>query len=298
MSRPFLTTAAALSFVLTVPALAQAPAPSAGTPAPAAAPAPTGATGAGAAVATAPAAVPASSMPAATGSGSTVASAPAAPPAAPAPPATSGAGAAPATAPAAPAATASPPSAANGAGSAVATTGSVPTAPTAAPAPSGGTAGATPAAAPASGGPDTSPAVESRDGIWYTAEGNPSFKIGADGTLDYATFAGYIRYTAECMVCHGPDGLGSSYAPPLKDVVMRITYSDFTGIVAGGKQDVGAAANLVMPAFGNNNNVMCYLDDIYAYLLARGTDELDRGRPQKKEKKSDAFKAAEDSCMG
>lgn len=134
------------------------------------------------------------------------------------------------------------------------------------------------------------------NGRWYTAEGIPTYKI-TDGVLDYATFSGYKRYSAECHVCHGPDGEGSTYAPALKDVVKKIDYYEFQQTVASGKQDISAAQNLVMPAFGTNKNVWCYVDDIYAYLLARGMGDLPRGRPANKEKKSDDFGKQEDSCM-
>ena len=135
------------------------------------------------------------------------------------------------------------------------------------------------------------------NGRWYNAEGIPTFKIEADGTLDYAAFSGYRRYSAECHVCHGPDGEGSTYAPALKNSVLKLDYYQFQEIVASGKQEVNTTSNLVMPAFGTNKNVWCYIDDIYAYLLARGTGELPRGRPAKKESKSDEFVAQEDSCM-
>jgi len=78
---------------------------------------------------------------------------------------------------------------------------------------------------------------------------------------------------------------------------MRMDYYDFVGVVAGGRQKVGAAENQVMPAFGTNPNVMCYLDDIYTYLRARGTEAIPRGRPAKKEAKTDAYTKAEASCM-
>ena len=87
------------------------------------------------------------------------------------------------------------------------------------------------------------------------------------------------------------------YAPALKDSAMRMDYYDFQQIVASGKQDVNAAQNQVMPAFGTNKNVWCYIDDIYVYLLARGAGDLPRGRPAKKASKSDEFTAQEDSCM-
>jgi len=135
------------------------------------------------------------------------------------------------------------------------------------------------------------------NGRWYTAEDIPTFKIAEDGTLDYAAFSGYRRYSAECHVCHGPDGEGSTYAPALKNSVLKLDYYEFQEIVASGKQEVNTAANLVMPAFGTNKNVWCYIDDIYAYLLARGAGDLPRGRPAKKESKSDEFAAQEDSCM-
>lgn len=145
-------------------------------------------------------------------------------------------------------------------------------------------------------GQDMTP-VTMENGRWYNADGIPTFKIEADGTVDYATFSGYRRYSAECHVCHGPDGEGSTYAPPLKNSALKLDYYAYQEVVASGKQDVSASANLVMPAFGTNKNVWCYVDDIYTYLVARGTGDLPRGRPAKKESKSDEFTAQENSCM-
>ena len=78
---------------------------------------------------------------------------------------------------------------------------------------------------------------------------------------------------------------------------MRMDYYDFIGVVASGRQKVDAAENQVMPAFGTNPNVMCYLDDIWTYLRARGADAVPRGRPAKREDKSEAFAEAEAACM-
>jgi methanol metabolism-related c-type cytochrome len=145
--------------------------------------------------------------------------------------------------------------------------------------------------------PDTE-AVEN-DGVrWFNAEDIPTYKVAEDGTVDWPTFSGYRRYHSECHVCHGPDGEGSSYAPALKHSAMVMDYYDFYGVVVGGQQMVGAADNQVMPAFGTNPNVTCYLDDIWTYLRARGTDAVPRGRPAKREEKSEAFAAAEQACMG
>ncbi|SHN19289.1 c-type cytochrome, methanol metabolism-related [Roseibium suaedae] len=136
------------------------------------------------------------------------------------------------------------------------------------------------------------------NGRWYTSDDIPTYKIAEDGTVDWPTFSGFRRYNAECFQCHGPDGAGGSYAPALATSVMAIDYYKFYETVVNGKQEVNASQNLVMPALGENKNVMCYLDDIYTYLRARGTGDLGRGRPAKKEKKTDAFVENENACMG
>ncbi|MGB8812679.1 MAG: c-type cytochrome, methanol metabolism-related [Paracoccaceae bacterium] len=135
-------------------------------------------------------------------------------------------------------------------------------------------------------------------GRWLNADGAPTYKIEDDGTVDWATFSGFRRYHAECHVCHGPDGEGSTYAPALKKSALTLDYYTFIGIVAEGRQKVGASQNSVMPSFGTNPNVMCYLDDIYTYLKARGTDAVDRGRPAKKAPKNEEAAAVEAACMG
>src|SRR5262249_21766667 len=58
-------------------------------------------------------------------------------------------------------------------------------------------------------------AVKSEAGKYLDAKGDPTFKVAPDGTVDYYTFQGYIRYTANCMQCHGPGGQGSSFGPAL-----------------------------------------------------------------------------------
>ena len=61
-------------------------------------------------------------------------------------------------------------------------------------------------------------AVKSENGKYFDKEGNPTFKVAADGTVDWYTYSGFRRYHSECHVCHGPDGMGSTYAPALKDI--------------------------------------------------------------------------------
>lgn len=86
-----------------------------------------------------------------------------------------------------------------------------------------------------------------------------------DGKVDFGTYNGFRRYHSECHVCHGPAGLGSSYAPALIKSLKVMDFPKFVDVVVRGKQD----GTLVMPAFADNMNVLPYLDDIYAYLKAR-----------------------------
>jgi methanol metabolism-related c-type cytochrome len=140
-------------------------------------------------------------------------------------------------------------------------------------------------------------AVKNDEGRYFDKEGNPTYHVGTDGTVDWATYSGFRRYHSECHVCHGPDAEGSSYAPALKDSVKTMSYADFMGVVASGRQNVNTAQENVMPAFGTNLNVMCYLDDIFVYVRARANDTVDRGRPPKHEEKPPGAAKAEESCM-
>ena len=140
-------------------------------------------------------------------------------------------------------------------------------------------------------------AVKSENGKYLDKEGNPTFHVAADGTVDWYTYSGYRRYHSECHVCHGPDGMGSSYAPALKDSLKHMSYGEFLAIVATGRENVSTAQENVMPSFGNNKNVVCYLDDIYVYLRARAHDAVGRVRPAKHEDKTPEIQKAEDSCM-
>jgi methanol metabolism-related c-type cytochrome len=141
-------------------------------------------------------------------------------------------------------------------------------------------------------------AVKSEDGKYLDKEGNPTFKVTADGTVDWYTYSGYRRYHSECHVCHGPDGMGSSYAPALRDSLKTMNYGDFLGVVASGRKNVTSSQENVMPAFGDNPNVACYMDDLYIYLRARANDAVGRVRPGKHEDKPAAYAQAETSCMG
>jgi len=100
-----------------------------------------------------------------------------------------------------------------------------------------------------------------------------------NGKVDKKTYNGWRRYTESCMRCHGPDGAGSSYAPSLVDSAKHMTQDQFNEIVVNGRTNVNAASENVMPPFGTVEDVVTYLDDIWAYLKARADGAVGRGRP-------------------
>jgi len=135
-------------------------------------------------------------------------------------------------------------------------------------------------------------------GKWYTGEGDISYRMDKDGIIDFNTYRGFQRYHSECHVCHGPEGVGSTYAPALTESLQTMSYSDFIGVVASGRSvKVPGGGESVMPALGDNKNVMCYLDGIYAYLKARSDGVMPRGRPKGKTAKSKGLGATEDACF-
>ena len=142
------------------------------------------------------------------------------------------------------------------------------------------------------------PAVaSSEDGKYADKNGNPTYKISDDGTVDWYTYSGFRRYHSDCHVCHGPNGEGSSYAPALADPE-DFSYTDFADVVTNGRKHVDAANDKVMPSFADNVNVMCFLDDIYVYLRARANGAIPGGRPPRHEDKPETAKQAETSCTG
>jgi methanol metabolism-related c-type cytochrome len=140
-------------------------------------------------------------------------------------------------------------------------------------------------------------------GTWRTAQPAPfdpdrPYTVTEDGTVDWYVYSGYRRYHSDCHVCHGPDGLGSSFGPALVESLKKLNYEDFLDVVINGRKNVSTSSDNVMPAFGLNQNVMCFVDDIYAYLKARSDDKVARGRPAKHEDKPEDVKERDAGCMG
>lgn len=116
----------------------------------------------------------------------------------------------------------------------------------------------------------------------------------AGAAVSWPVFSGYKRFSGNCQACHGPDGLGGTFAPNLTESLKRLDHDAFLETVVNGK----ANGELAMPAFGADPNVMCYIEDIYAYLKARSEGKVGRGRPDPQPKKPADVAAAEATCMG
>ena len=121
-------------------------------------------------------------------------------------------------------------------------------------------------------------------GLVLAADGDhPAEKpyIVTDGKVDKKTFNGWRRYTQSCLRCHGPDGAGSSYGPDLLESIKHTTQEEFNEVVVNGRTNVNVANTSVMPPFGEVEDVVTYLDDIWTYLKARADGAVDRGRPER-----------------
>ena len=152
--------------------------------------------------------------------------------------------------------------------------------------------------------------IYEEDGKYFDKDDNPTWsytlkkdeKTGKEVKVwDWLTYNGNRRYHAECHVCHGPLGLGSSFAPALAESLKSLSYEDFRNVVVNGRivPQADGSSN-VMPKFGANNNVMCFLDDFYVYLKARADGVLGPIPIQnmQREGKSKEIRDEEYSCFG
>jgi len=102
--------------------------------------------------------------------------------------------------------------------------------------------------------------------------------------VDASTMMGWEVYTGTCMACHGPDGLGSSFAPSLVRASERRTFEQFAETIAEGRD---VLPGQVMPSFADDVRVMSHVLDIWNYLGARSEGGLGRGRPKLLESETD-----------
>ena len=135
------------------------------------------------------------------------------------------------------------------------------------------------------------------DGKWEDEDGSPTYNIDGDGSVikkvDWYTYSGWRRYHAECHVCHGPNGEGSTFAPALADSLKKMPYEKFLQVVSSGQRNIWGRENSVMPALGDNKNVMCFIDDIYVYLRARAEGAMPPGKLGAKQRAKKPVEARE-----
>ena len=144
-----------------------------------------------------------------------------------------------------------------------------------------------------------------KDGRYRDKDGHPTPVATKDFKVDWATWQGFRRYHDACHVCHGPNALGSTFAPALADSLKTMDYETFFGTVVAGRTAVRGGTTYVMPTFGEDKNIMCYIDDIYTYIKARsinsasdGKQGMPPGRPNGREDISPEAKKAAADCTG
>ncbi len=150
----------------------------------------------------------------------------------------------------------------------------------------------------------TLPGISWQDGRYRNKDGDPVPVVTKDYMVDWGTWNGFRRYHDACHVCHGPNALGSSFAPALADSLKTMDYNTFLATVSSGKRENKGGTDFVMPSFGDDKNIMCYIDDIYTYIKARSLNATDSttgmppGRPNGREDISPEAKKAADDCTG
>ncbi len=90
-----------------------------------------------------------------------------------------------------------------------------------------------------------------------------------DGSISANAFEGWRTYNGGgCGACHGKGGIGA-VAPNLgNSVTTKLSKDDFVKIVTDGK------SGTLMRPNKTNKRVMDNMDNLYAYLVARGDDVL------------------------
>lgn len=139
------------------------------------------------------------------------------------------------------------------------------------------------------------------EGKYFDKDDIPIYNLNEKGQWDWLTYNGNRRYHAECHVCHGFAGGGSSFAPSLTEAMKRLSYDEFREVVTNGRKVEQPDGSFnIMPTFGTNKNVMCFIDDLYVYLKARadGAMAAVAHRNLKKEAKAKEIREEESACFG
>ena len=96
--------------------------------------------------------------------------------------------------------------------------------------------------------------------------------------VDKPTYIGWRAFQLHCFQCHGPGGIGTTFAPSVIDLMnQHVDYARFSYVMKHGYTGRTGA----MPTFEKNNAVLKDLGKIYGYLRARADGALPVGRPKR-----------------
>ncbi len=126
-------------------------------------------------------------------------------------------------------------------------------------------------ATPTESMPAAEAAQETDTGNTEPAANDKPYQI-VDGKISANAFEGWKTYNGGgCGACHGKGAMGA-VAPNLgNSVTTKLTKEQFKNIVTNGK------SGTLMRPNKTNKRVMDNLDNLYAYLVARGDDVLGPG---------------------
>ncbi|RME34135.1 MAG: hypothetical protein D6786_05735 [Gammaproteobacteria bacterium] len=95
--------------------------------------------------------------------------------------------------------------------------------------------------------------------------------------VDKETYVGWREYKANCQVCHGGGGMGSTFAPNLQERFNKegVDWPRFYYVIEHGYTGQMGA----MPPWDKNKRVMKMRANLYRYLKARADGKLPLGRP-------------------
>ena len=103
------------------------------------------------------------------------------------------------------------------------------------------------------------------------AEGEKPYEV-VDGKISANAVEGWKTYNGGgCGACHGKGGKGGVGPNLGMSVTTKLSKDEFNNIVINGK------SGTLMRPNKNNKRVMDNLDNLYAYLVARGDDVLGEG---------------------
>lgn len=103
------------------------------------------------------------------------------------------------------------------------------------------------------------------------AEGDKPYEV-VDGKISTNAVEGWKTYNGGgCGACHGKGGQGAVGPDLGKSVTTNLTKDQFVNIVTNGK------SGTMMRPHKTNKKVMDNMDNLYAYLLARGDGVLGPG---------------------